>query len=89
MAAAELKPLDLAALARDAAETARVDALRQWAESRHIEMRALARVVLANDAELELARKTMEGVEAQCFISNSVRSQVKLTPEFLVGQPRE
>jgi organic hydroperoxide reductase OsmC/OhrA len=47
------------------------------------------RVVLANDAELELARKTMEGVEAQCFISNSVRSQVKLTPEFLVGQPRE
>src|SRR5437660_61173 len=47
------------------------------------------RVVLASDAELELARKTMEGVEAQCFISNSVRSQVKLSPEFLVGQPRE
>ena len=47
------------------------------------------RVVLANDAELELARKTMEGVEAQCFISNSVRSHVKLTPEFLVDRPRE
>ena len=43
------------------------------------------RVVLASDAELELARKTMEGVEAQCFISNSIRSQVKLTPEFLVA----
>ena len=47
------------------------------------------RVVVASDAELELARKVMEGVEAQCFISNSVRSQVKLTPEFLVDEPRE
>jgi organic hydroperoxide reductase OsmC/OhrA len=43
------------------------------------------RVVLASDAEVELARKTMEGVEAQCFISNSIRSQVKLAPEFLVA----
>ena len=47
------------------------------------------RVVVASDAELELARKVMEGVEAQCFISTSVRSQVKLTPEFLVDEPRE
>jgi organic hydroperoxide reductase OsmC/OhrA len=46
------------------------------------------RVVLASDTELELARKTMEGVEAQCFISNSIRSQVKLVPEFLVHQPQ-
>jgi organic hydroperoxide reductase OsmC/OhrA len=43
------------------------------------------RVVLASDSELELARKTMEGVEAQCFISNSIRSQVKLTAEFVVA----
>ena len=43
------------------------------------------RVVLASDAELELARKTMEGVEAHCFISNSISSQVKLIPEFLIA----
>ena len=47
------------------------------------------RVILANDTELELARKAMEGVEAQCFISNSIRSQVKLTPEFVVAPGRE
>src|SRR5437660_12557935 len=44
------------------------------------------RVVVGNDAELEAARKTMEGVEAQCFISNSITSRVKLTPEFIVGR---
>jgi organic hydroperoxide reductase OsmC/OhrA len=43
------------------------------------------RVILANDTELELARKAMEGVEAQCFISNSIHSHVKLTPEFVVA----
>jgi organic hydroperoxide reductase OsmC/OhrA len=43
------------------------------------------RVIVGNDAELELARKTMDGVEAQCFISNSITSRVKLTPEFLVA----
>jgi organic hydroperoxide reductase OsmC/OhrA len=43
------------------------------------------RVVLASETELELARKTMEGVEAQCFISNSISSRVRLNPEFLVA----
>ena len=47
------------------------------------------RVVVGNDAELELARKTMEGVEAQCFISNSITSRVKLTPEFVVTPARK
>ena len=30
------------------------------------------RVVVETDAQLEVGRKTMEGVEAQCFISNSI-----------------
>ena len=47
------------------------------------------RVVVGNDAELELARKTMEGVEAQCFISNSITSRVKLTPEFVVASAQK
>src|SRR5262245_24459762 len=37
------------------------------------------RVVLANKTELEVANKTMEAVEAHCFISNSIRAEVKLT----------
>ena len=45
------------------------------------------RVVLKEEAELERARKTMEGVEAQCFISNSITSKVTLTPEFVVASP--
>ena len=45
------------------------------------------RVVLASDTELELARKTMEGVEAQCFISNSIRAKIELSPEFVVAPP--
>jgi organic hydroperoxide reductase OsmC/OhrA len=43
------------------------------------------RVVVERDAQLEVGRKTMEGVEAQCFISNSITSRVKLTPEFVVA----
>jgi organic hydroperoxide reductase OsmC/OhrA len=42
------------------------------------------RVVVETDAQLEVGRKTMEGVEAQCFISNSITARVKLTPEFVV-----
>ena len=36
------------------------------------------------EAELERAREIMETAEAQCFISNSVKSKVKLIPEFVV-----
>ena len=43
------------------------------------------RVVVETDAQLEVGRKTMEGVEAQCFISNSITSRVKLTAEFVVA----
>jgi organic hydroperoxide reductase OsmC/OhrA len=46
------------------------------------------RVVLGKEAELEAARKIMEGVEAQCFISNSIRAKVELSPEFVVAPPR-
>jgi organic hydroperoxide reductase OsmC/OhrA len=47
------------------------------------------RVVIERDAQLELARETMKGVEAQCFISNSITSRVKLTPEFVVTPARK
>ena len=43
------------------------------------------RVTLKSDAELEPARKTMESVEAHCFIANSINARVMLTPEFVVA----
>jgi peroxiredoxin-like protein len=43
------------------------------------------RVSLKDKAELERARKIMESVEAQCFISNSIKSKVSLAPEFVVA----
>ena len=42
-------------------------------------------VTLKSDAELEPARKTMESVEAHCFIANSINAKVTLTPEFVVA----
>jgi len=45
------------------------------------------RVIVNNDVELEAARKTMEGVEAHCFIANSINARVTLTPEFAVARP--
>ena len=45
------------------------------------------RVTLKSDAELERARKTMESVEAHCFIANSINARVTLTPEFVVALP--
>ena len=41
-------------------------------------------VSLKGKAELELAREIMENVEAQCFISNSIKSKVTLSAEFVV-----
>jgi organic hydroperoxide reductase OsmC/OhrA len=52
-----------------------------------IEVTVRARVTLKSDAELEPARKTMEGVEAHCFIANSINARVTLTPEFVVAPP--
>ena len=43
------------------------------------------RVSLKGKAELERAREIMESVEAQCFISNSIKSKVTLTAEFVVA----
>jgi len=51
------------------------------------EVTVLPRVILKSDAELEPARKTMEGVEAHCFIANSINARVTLTPEFVVAPP--
>jgi len=43
------------------------------------------RVTLKSDAELELARKIMDSVEAHCFIANSIKATVALAPEFAVA----
>jgi organic hydroperoxide reductase OsmC/OhrA len=45
------------------------------------------RVTLKSEAELEPARKSMEGVEVHCFIANSINARVTLTPEFVVAPP--
>jgi organic hydroperoxide reductase OsmC/OhrA len=42
---------------------------------------------LKSEAELELARKSMESVEAHCFIANSINARVTLAPEFVVAPP--
>ena len=47
------------------------------------------RVSLKSKAELVRAREIMEGVEAQCFISNSIKSKVSLSPEFVVAPSPE
>jgi organic hydroperoxide reductase OsmC/OhrA len=43
------------------------------------------RVSLKDKAELELAHEVMETVEAQCFISNSIKSKVSLAAEFILA----
>jgi organic hydroperoxide reductase OsmC/OhrA len=43
------------------------------------------RVTLNDAAELERAREIMGNVEAQCFISNSIKAKVTLTAEFVVA----
>jgi organic hydroperoxide reductase OsmC/OhrA len=45
------------------------------------------RVTLKSAAEIEPARKTMDTVEAHCFIANSIKARVTLTPEFVVAPP--
>jgi organic hydroperoxide reductase OsmC/OhrA len=45
------------------------------------------RVTLKAQADLESARKTMEGLEAHCFIANSVNASVLLAPQFVVAPP--
>jgi organic hydroperoxide reductase OsmC/OhrA len=43
------------------------------------------RVTVKAEAELEPARAAMEGLEAHCFISNSIKARVTLNPEFVVA----
>lgn len=41
-------------------------------------------VAVKSQADLDAARKIMDSVEANCFISNSITAKVKLTPQFRV-----
>ena len=43
------------------------------------------RVVLKSDADLDMARTTMAGVEERCFMAQSVKAKVTLVPDFSVG----
>ena len=43
-------------------------------------------VTVESEAKLEPARKAMESVEAHCFIANSIKARVTLTPEFFVAR---
>jgi organic hydroperoxide reductase OsmC/OhrA len=57
-------------------------------EKYHItEVTVRPRVTLKSEAELEPARKIMESVEAHCFIANSIKARVTLTPEFIIAAP--
>jgi organic hydroperoxide reductase OsmC/OhrA len=42
-------------------------------------------LVLKSEADLDAARSIMAEVEKHCFISNSITSKVKLTPQVRVG----
>jgi organic hydroperoxide reductase OsmC/OhrA len=46
-----------------------------------------SRGTLKSEAELEPAGKTMESVEAHCFIANSINARVTLAPEYVVASP--
>jgi organic hydroperoxide reductase OsmC/OhrA len=52
---------------------------------RFTEVTVRPRVTLNGTAELGRAREIMESVEAQCFISNSIKSKVTLTAEFVIA----
>ena len=43
------------------------------------------RVTVKSEADLALARTTMAGVEARCFMAQSVKAKVTLVPDFSVG----
>jgi len=43
------------------------------------------RVTLNGATELERAREIMESVEAQCFISNSIKAKITLTAHFFAS----
>lgn len=53
---------------------------------RMMEIVVRPRVTLNGNTELERAREIMEGVEAQCFISNSIKAKVILAAEFVIAR---
>jgi organic hydroperoxide reductase OsmC/OhrA len=42
------------------------------------------RLTLKSDSDIEVARTIMEKVEENCFIANSITSEVELVPQFRV-----
>jgi organic hydroperoxide reductase OsmC/OhrA len=52
---------------------------------RFTEVTVRPRVTVKGEADLERTREIMEGAEAQCFISNSVKAEVKVIAEFAVA----
>ncbi|MBR1141613.1 OsmC family protein [Bradyrhizobium denitrificans] len=52
---------------------------------RMTEIMVRPRVTLSGTAQLERAREIMEGVEPQCFISNSIKAKVILAAEFIIA----
>jgi len=54
---------------------------------RFTEVTVRPRVVLRSAVELETARKAMDGVEAHCFIANSINARVTLAPELVLAPP--
>ena len=77
------------AQARGLTPESEAEGLLENVEGKHhiTEVTVRPRVTLKSDAELEPARKTMEGVEAHCFIANSIKARVALTPEFIIAAP--
>jgi organic hydroperoxide reductase OsmC/OhrA len=47
------------------------------------------RVSLESKADLDRAREIMDRVEGECFISNSIKSAIKLTAQFAVAPSGE
>jgi organic hydroperoxide reductase OsmC/OhrA len=56
---------------------------------RFTEVTVRPRVTLRSDVEREAARKAMDGVEAHCFIANSINTRVTLAPELVVASPQK
>jgi len=54
---------------------------------RFTEVTVRPRVVLRSAVELDMARKAMDGVEAHCFIANSINARVTLAPELVLAPP--
>jgi organic hydroperoxide reductase OsmC/OhrA len=72
---------------KPAAYESEAEGLLENVEGRYwiTEVTVRPRVSVKDEVEVEHARKIMEGVEAQCFISNSIKSKVTLAAEFVIA----